>query len=64
MAKRATRGGYVPCACRDCMEPAIGIRGKAFCLGCSDAGCPDYQGKRGMSQECQRPDAYGGDEAE
>lgn len=54
-------GGYVPCACRDCMEIAIsGGKGKSFCSGCRDAGCPDYQGQPGMSQECQRADAYGG----
>jgi hypothetical protein len=54
--------GYVQCACRDCMEIAISSGGKkrAFCSGCRDAGCPDYQGQPGMSQECQRPDAYGG----
>ena len=23
--------GYVPCACRDCMEIAIGVRGEALC---------------------------------
>ncbi len=52
--------GYRDCACRDCFNVAIGHRG-AFCDGCVNAGCPDYQGERGMSQECQRPDAYGGE---
>lgn len=30
--------GYRPCACRDCMEIAIGEPG-AFCIECEDAGC-------------------------
>ena len=50
-------GGYTACACRDCFEIAIGEPGEAFCSCCEDAGCPDYQGQPGMSQECQRPDA-------
>jgi hypothetical protein len=50
--------GYTNCACRDCFEIAIGDAGKAFCHGCVEAGCPDYQGQPGMSQECQRDDAY------
>lgn len=53
--------GYRPCACRYCMEIAIGEPG-AFCHECDDAGCPGYQGQAGMSQECQAPGAYGGDE--
>lgn len=52
MAKRSGYG-YTPCACRDCMETAIGEPGKAYCHECDDAGCADYQGVRGMPQECQ-----------
>lgn len=54
--------GYTDCACRDCMDIAIGVAGAAYCHGCRDAGCPGYQGQPGMSQECQRPDAYGAGE--
>jgi hypothetical protein len=45
------------------MEIAIG-EGKrpAYCHACESAGCPDYQGMRGMSQECQVDNAYGEDE--
>lgn len=46
--------GYRPCACRDCMEIAIG----SYCHECEDAGCSDYQGVEGMSQECQSEHAY------
>jgi hypothetical protein len=54
---------YVPCACRDCMETAISSDDEpAFCHGCEEAGCPDYQGQPGMSQECQREDAYNDEE--
>jgi hypothetical protein len=45
--------GYTPCACRDCMEIAIGEPGEAYCHECESAGCPEYQGVEGMSQECQ-----------
>ena len=45
--------GYTSCACRDCMEIAIGEPGEAYCGDCEDAGCADYQGVPGMSQECQ-----------
>ena len=31
-------GGYRPCACRDCMEIAIGEEG-AMCHACEEAGC-------------------------
>jgi len=31
--------GYTYCACRDCMEIAIGESGKALCHACEDAGC-------------------------
>ena len=50
MTKQDT--GYKPCACRDCMEIAIGPVG-SFCHACEDAGCPDYQGVDGLPQECQ-----------
>lgn len=46
------------------METAIGVPGEAFCHECEEAGCPDYQGVSGMSQECQAPGAYGGSEQE
>lgn len=55
--------GYQHCACRDCFDLAIGVPG-AFCWACKEAGCPDYQGQEGMSQECQRDDAYSGSEDE
>jgi hypothetical protein len=55
------REGYTYCKCRDCFEITIGKYGNTFCSECIDAGCPDYQGVEGMSQECQRPDAYGMD---
>jgi hypothetical protein len=35
---------------------------KAYCSACVEAGCPDYQGVAGMSQECQAPGAYGEDD--
>lgn len=50
--------GYKPCACRDCMEIAIGDDGvPAFCSDCEEAGCEDAHGGEG---ECLSPDAYGG----
>jgi hypothetical protein len=46
--------GYVSCKCRDCLEIAIASDNEgAYCHECEDAGCPDYQGVDGMSQECQ-----------
>ena len=42
--------GYRPCACRDCMEIAIGDEG-AFCLSCEAAGCSG-------DGECDAPEAY------
>lgn len=47
--------GYTSCACRDCMEVAISNDDSkpAYCHACVAAGCPDYQGQEGMSQECQ-----------
>ena len=47
--------GYVYCACNNCMDIAIGEEG-SYCEDCEAAGCPDYQGIEGMSQECQRDD--------
>jgi hypothetical protein len=59
-------GGYVACSCHDCFDIAIGPshwsdkpQSRVFCNDCKEAGCPDYQGQPGMSQECQRNDAYG-----
>lgn len=48
--------GYVPCACRDCMNVAIGRRGKAMCDDCLEAGC-EYG-----EHECSSPYAYGCDD--
>jgi hypothetical protein len=63
--KKPSLSGYVPCACRDCMEVAIqgSAREPAYCVACEAAGCPDHQGVPGMSQECGAPGAYGGDDA-
>lgn len=49
------QSGYVLCKCRYCMETAIAddMERGAFCGACVKAGCPDYQGVAGMSQECQ-----------
>lgn len=44
------REGYVPCACRDCMEIAIGARGDALCSDCEEAGC-----EPGAEEECSAP---------
>jgi hypothetical protein len=52
--------GYLHCACRDCFEIVCGDPGD-FCDDCETAGCPGYQGVDGLSQECQRDDAYGCD---
>ena len=49
--------GYRYCECRDCMDLVVGKQGE-YCYGCIEAGCPDYQGKEGMSQECRSRDAY------
>lgn len=43
--------GYRPCACRDCMEIAIGDDG-ALCWECQEAGC------EGGETECCAPGAY------
>lgn len=48
--------GYRHCACRDCMDAAVGIPG-AFCNACEDAEC-EYD------TECDRDDAYGDDDPE
>ena len=55
--------GYTYCHCRDCMEILVSndMTSPDFCDNCTKAGCPDYQGVKGMSQECQSPDTYGGD---
>jgi hypothetical protein len=45
--------GYVSCACRDCMEIAIGTPGKALCSECNEHGC-----EAGAEQECSVPYAY------
>lgn len=57
-------GGYLPCACRDCFDTAIGEPG-ALCAECKDAGCipaewDESSGdvKRGTEFDCQRDDAY------
>ena len=42
--------GYRPCACRDCMETAIGKAG-ALCWQCLEADCV-------TDAECQSPYAY------
>lgn len=53
------RSGYVDCACRDCMNPAISGDGKpALCGECSQTGC-DWDGL----QECASPTAYGMEES-
>lgn len=60
--------GYVPCACRDCMDIAISsdISKPALCLLCKGAECEISYGKfmggtTSLSLECQREDAYGVD---
>ena len=55
--------GYTQCKCRDCFEIVVSddMDNPDFCDDCIKAGCPDYQGHKGLSQECQRPDAYGDD---
>jgi hypothetical protein len=60
--------GYCACACRDCMEIAIGKPGKTLCWECKEAGCepcdctdPEPRpGFRCPHGECQAPGAYGG----
>jgi hypothetical protein len=54
--------GYVYCACRDCMDIAIGELG-ALCNDCEEAECEPlpltpFPGMLSMF-ECQRDDAYG-----
>jgi hypothetical protein len=51
---RGSKPGYTSCACRDCMEVAIGVPGAALCSDCEQAGCS--LGDR----ECQSPHSYGG----
>lgn len=57
-----TQSGYTPCACRDCMDIAMG----GMCLLCEEAGCEpyapdsaDYNALPSHMRECQRDDAYG-----
>ena len=52
--------GYTHCPCRDCFEIVVSDNMDApdYCDGCKKAGCPDYQGVKGMPQECQNPEAY------
>ena len=61
MPSKLKQSGYTPCACRDCFETAVSdnMAKPDFCHECVSAGCPDYQGVAGMSQECQAPHAYG-----
>jgi hypothetical protein len=56
--------GYTYCRCRDCFEVVVSddMDYPDYCSECIAAGCPDHQGQEGMSQECQRPDAYDCDE--
>ena len=46
--------GYVDCACRDCMNIAIG-EWPSFCFDCIEADCDE--GRHGG--ECQAEHAYG-----
>lgn len=62
-ATRPEDSGYRDCSCRDCFELTVGTPGE-FCHGCIEAGCNQYQGVEGLSQECQRADAYGDDSDE
>jgi hypothetical protein len=50
--------GYYHCHCRDCFEIIVGEPGD-YCSDCNEHGCPDYQGVKGMPQECKNPNAYG-----
>lgn len=40
---RCSETGYTPCACRDCMETAIGTKGEPIplCHDCEESGCDD-----------------------
>lgn len=51
MSCHLVQEGYVPCACRDCREIAIGKRGEAVCVECEEAGCE-------LDSECKLPHAY------
>jgi hypothetical protein len=44
--------GYCDCACRDCFQLTIGVKGVEMCDGCETAGCD-------TKSECNRPGAYG-----
>lgn len=54
--KTLEESGYQNCACRDCMEIAIGEEG-AYCEECLEAGCPES-----LSGECEAPGAYNSDD--
>lgn len=56
MPTNQTTSGYVPCACRDCFETAIGELGQALCHDCEEHGC-----EAGAEAECCSPHAYGGE---
>lgn len=58
--------GYTSCACRDCMDIALGNE-PVLCWECEEAVCEiyrpnhqDYVALPGYMQECQREDAYEG----
>lgn len=53
--------GYTACACRDCCDCAISsdVSKPELCSWCADAGCD-----RSGSSECERSDAYGGEDEE
>ena len=51
--------GYMPCACRDCFEPAIGDEPPTLCWQCEEAGC-DLNGEH----ECAGDHSYGGIEGD
>ena len=57
-ANKEPEVGYRYCECRDCMEITVGKQGE-YCHECIEASCPDYQGQKGMSQECRVDGAYG-----
>lgn len=48
---KTTTSSYCFCACRDCFETAIGEPGTAYCDGCDDAGCIDYEGRCQATEE-------------
>lgn len=60
MPNRAMISGYTNCACRDCMDLTVSsdTDHPEMCGLCLEAGCDPVQG------ECQRSDAYVGQEEE